>query len=456
MQKEIPLIRFVTVLLATLLASPAALAQDDWRKQFLHIDAPVVLLKNVRIVDGSGGPPAVQQSILISNGRIEAVGPALRAPEGARVVDLAGRTVLPGLVMLHDHLMYFSGRAIWHAQPISYPKLYLAAGVTTVRTAGSEQPEVDRNLKARIDGGHAPGPRIHLTGPFFNGAASDFLGDTVIHDEAEARAAVAYWAGRGFRTFKLYDAVDASMARVIIDEAHARGIKVTGHLGAMGCIDAARLGIDFIEHAFASCHRDLETTHDGRGFHADMNDPKLQPLMDALLAADVVLVSTPTRLDAPLTAEELELLAPQARERYLADSANPPSWLPDVAGTRELRKLERAYVARGGRLGVGADAMDFGQIAGYANHRALLALVEDGWTPAEVIRMVTSNNADLLGVGDHVGRIAPGYLADLIVVTGDPLADIREASHIELVFKDGQGYDPAKLREAAKGLVGWH
>lgn len=444
------------LLAALLMGAPPGYAQEDWRKQYLRVDAPVVLLRDVRVIDGSGSPPADHQSILISNGRIEAVGPALEAPAGAHVIELAGRTVLPGLVMLHDHMMYFSGRAIWHAQPVSYPRLYLAAGVTTVRTAGSEQPEVDRNLKARIDGGHAPGPRIHLTGPFFNGAASDFLGDTVLHDAAQARAAVAYWAGRGFGTFKLYDAIDASLAKVVIDEAHARGIKVTGHLGAMGCIEAARLGIDFIEHAFASCHKDLGTTHDGRGFRANADAPRAQRLMDALLAANVVLVSTPTRLDEPLSAGELALLAPQARERYLADVANPPPWSPDAAGTRELRKLERAYVARGGRLGVGADAMDFGQIAGYANHRAMLVLVEDGWTPAEVIRMVTSNNADLLGVGDRVGRIAPGYLADLIVVPGDPLADIREASRIELVFKDGLGHDPAALREAAKGLVGWH
>lgn len=442
-------------LVLAVLASPA-IAQEDWRRQYVSVDAPSVLLKGVRIVDGTGAAPLENQSILLEGGRIKQIGPALQASAGTRVLDLPGRTVMPGLVMLHDHMMYFSGRAIWHSQPISYPKLYLAAGVTTVRTAGTEQPEVDRNLRARIDGGLAPGPRMHLTGPFLNSAASDLLGDTMLADAAQAREAVAYWGGRGFESFKLYDAIDPALAKVVIDTAHDRGLKVAGHLGQMGCIEAAGLGMDFIEHAFASCHKDLGTTPDGRGFRADPDAPKTRAVIDALLAAKVVLVSTPSQLDVALSPEELALLAPQARERYLANVANPPPWAPDVAGLKELRKLERAYVARGGRIGVGADASDFGLIAGYANHRAMAALVDDGWTPAEVIRLVTSNNADLLGVGDRLGRVAPGYLADLVVVGGDPSSDIRDLARIELVFKDGLGYDPARLRKAATGLVGWH
>ena len=150
------------------------------------------------------------------------------------------------------------------------------------------------------------------------------------------------------------------------------------------------------------------------------------------------------------------MLAPQAREAFEATMKAPPPWLLDEAGLRELRKLERAFVDAGGRLGVGADAMDFGLVAGYANHRALELLVEDGWSPMDVIRMATSNGANLLGIGERVGRIAPGYGADLIVTTDDPSKDIRALQRIELVFKGGAGYDPAKLREAAKGRVGWH
>lgn len=449
-------LRVVLALATCVTALHASAQQDDWRTQYVEVDAPTVMLTNARIIDGFDGSVRDRQSILIEEGKIKALGTSIVVPASARVLDLRGRTVLPGLVMLHEHMMYFSGRAVWHAQPVSYPKLYLAAGVTTLRTGGAEHPEVDRNLKRRIDEGHAPGPKMILTGPYFNGAAGDFLGDTIVSNPEQARTAVAYWASRGFGTLKLYDAMDRPTAKLIIDEAHARGIKVTAHLGKMGCMEAAELGIDFIEHAFASCHRDLGTTPDGRGFRADPNDPKVRALIRALLAAKVVLVSTPSKLDQPLSAEELDMLSPQARERYLADAKNPPPWAPDIMGLKQLRRLEREYVAQGGKLGVGADPMDFGQMAGYANHRALVALVEDGWTPAETIRLATSNNAQLLGIGDRVGRIAPGYAADLLIIDGDPLNDIRDIANVELVFKDGVGYDPVKLRNAAKGLVGWH
>ena len=445
-------------LLLGLLCGGAIAAEPPpaWRAQYLRIDAPRVLLTGVRVIDGTGAAPVDAQSILIENGVITAVGPDVQAPEGATVVNLQGRSVMPGLVMLHEHMMYFSGSSVWHSQPVSYPKLYLAAGVTTLRTAGTEHPEVDRNLKRRIDAGMVPGPRMHLTGPYFNGAASDFLGDTVLASPEEGRAAAAYWAGRGFTSFKLYDSVGPELAAAVIDEAHRHGVKVTGHLRALGCAEAARLGIDSIEHAFMSCAKELDLAPNYAGFVARLDDAAVRNLIRTLVDEDVVLVSTPIAVDRKLDEERLAMLAPQARENYLAMAGTDASWLPDAQGMKELRKLERAFVEAGGRLGVGADAMDLGLIAGYANHDVLALLVEDGWSPLEVIRMATSNGAELLGVGDRQGRIAPGYTADLIVMPGDPSVDIGALRHAELVFKDGAGYDPAKLREAAEGKVGWH
>ena len=230
-------------LIGCALAAHVPAQAPSWRAQYISADAPVIALINARVIDGTGAAPIDGQTVLIRDGRIEAVGSSVPVPEGATSIDLTGKTVMPGLVMLHEHMMYFSGRAVWHAQPVSYPKLYLAAGVTTLRTAGAEHPEVDLNLKRRIDSGLTPGPKTHLTGPYFNGAAGDFLGDTVVSTPEEGRAATAYWAGRGFTSFKLYDALTAPVARAVIDEAHARGLTVTGHLGALGCAEAAALGI---------------------------------------------------------------------------------------------------------------------------------------------------------------------------------------------------------------------
>ena len=426
------------------------------RSQFVVIDAPVVALKGVRVIDGLGSPPREGQTILFAGGKIKTIGAFVEVPPGAKTVELGGRTVVPGLVMLHEHMNYFSGRAVWHSQPVSYPKLYLAAGLTTIRTAGSEQPEVDLNLKRRIDEGRVPGPKIHLTGPFFNGPSGDFLGDVVVRNADEGRTAAAYWAARGFTSFKIYNAIEESAARAIIEEAHRRGVRVAGHLGSIGCREAADLGIDFIEHSFASCSKDLGADAGRPGFKANLSDPKFQALVRHLVKARVVLVATPAALDRPLSAEELDMLHPQVREIYLRAAVAPPPWWPDSDSGRELRKMERAFVAAGGRLGVGADANDFGHIAGYGDHRALKLLAEAGWEPLEVIRLVTSNGADLLGVGDTVGRVAVGWAADLIVVPGNPATNIEDLLKAEIVFKDGIGYDPAKLRAAVKGLAGWH
>jgi imidazolonepropionase-like amidohydrolase len=441
-----------------LVACGAAGAQQApaWRQQYLRVDAPVVLLRGVRVIDGTGGAPVDGQSILIEDGLISAVGADVQAPPGATVLDLDGRSVMPGLVMLHEHMMYFSGRAVWHAQPVSYPKLYLAAGVTTVRTGGAEHPEVDRNLKRRIDAGAVPGPKMHLSGPYFTGAAGDLLGDTVLSSPEEGRAAAGYWASRGFTSLKLYDAAGPELAGAIIDEAHRHGVPVTGHLRDLGCAEAAKLGIDSIEHGFMSCAKDLGLLPSYAGFVSNPDDPAVHALIRTLVDEGVVLVTTPAAVDRAPGEDALAMLAPQARDAYLATVEAGVPWLPDANGIKELRKLERAFVEAGGRLGVGADAMDFGLVAGYANHRALALLVEDGWSPLDVIRMATSNGAELLGVGHRVGTIAPGYAADLIVTQGDPSADIGALETVEIVFKDGAGYDPRALRDAARGKVGWH
>ncbi|MGH8177899.1 MAG: amidohydrolase family protein [Steroidobacter sp.] len=451
-------IRYLTPLLGLAFAGGGLAQETSARPDYVLIDSPVIALQGVRVIDGTSAAPREDQTVILSAGKILALGSSAQVsiPPEANVVELRGRTVLPGLVMLHEHLMYFSGRAIWHSQPVSYPRLYLAAGVTTLRTAGTEHPEVELSLKRRIDQGKTPGPKTFLTGPYFNGPGGDFLGDTVVRNVDEARQAAEFWASRGFTSFKVYDSIAPEALRVIIEVAHARGLKVTGHLRSVGCAEAADLGIDFIEHSFVSCQKDLGVNLEAAGFKADPSASKVQALIRHLVRSRVVLVATPFALDRRLSAEELELLSAESRESYLKAAHQPPPWWPDPAAQREVRKLEKAFVAAGGRLAVGADAMDFGQIAGFANHRALELLVEAGWPSLDVLRIATSQGAELLGVGDSVGRIAAGWAADLIVVDGDPAANIKELSKIEMIFKDGIAYDPVKLRAEAKGLVGWH
>lgn len=452
---------FILISLSCLIQYTGALSQeipDSEMPSYVRLRASIIALENVRIIDGTGTPPIEMQTVVIEHGRItqvRAVNDAI-VPDSAIRIDLSGRTVLPGLVMLHEHMMYFSGRAVWHPQPVSYPSLYLAAGVTTVRTAGGDFPFIDLNLRARIENGDAPGPRMHVTGPFFNGEDGGFLGDVIVRNEEDARKEVRYWAAKGVTSFKVYSELSREAMKGVIEEAHGLGLSVTGHLGQIGCREAADLGIDNIEHSFGSCSSDLNGSDSDEEHGINPDDPNTQELIRHLVASGVALTATPMAIDRRISDEELAMLHPEPRARYLTMMSNGPPWEVSPANERKIRLLELAFVNAGGRLVLGADAADYGQIAGYANIRVLELMVEAGFTPLEVIRMATMEGAKFLGVDDQLGSVTEGKVADLIVVEGNPALRMSDMGKIELVFKAGVAYDPLVLRESVRGIVGWH
>ncbi len=238
-------------------AAPPGSAEEV--RSFQLPSAPVTALIDVNVIDGTGAPARPHQTVVIRDGRIAAVGPmdSTPIPAGAEKRQLSGHSVLPGLVMLHEHMMYFSGFRIWHSQAVSFPRLYLAAGVTTLRTAGGDEPMTDLNLKLAIDEGRIAGPRMFVTGPFFNGYSDHFLGDDIVRTKADGEREVRYWAARGATSFKIYSDLTPDAAAGVIETAHALGLKVTGHLGRINCRQAAELGIDNIEHSFSACLEEL-------------------------------------------------------------------------------------------------------------------------------------------------------------------------------------------------------
>jgi len=426
-------------------------------RSFQISGGPVLALVDVNVVDGTGAPARPHQTVIIKDGRIAAVGPmnSVHVPPGADQHRLVGRTVLPGLVMLHEHMMYFSGFRIWHSQAVSFPRLYLAAGVTTVRTAGSDVPQTDLNLKLAIDEGRIAGPRMFVTGPFFNGYSDHFLGDDIVRTEAEGRREVQYWAAHGVTSFKIYADLTPDAAKGVIEAAHALHLRVTGHLGRIGCREAAELGIDNIEHSFGMCLAEL-----GGGSEVDGKPPnapapeKAKALIQLFVKRGVVLTSTPAfALRPPLSAEERSFFNPTALANYDAWLARPH---PELGVPQDyIRALEHQFLAAGGRMVIGSDAQDGGLIAGFADDRALEALVAAGHRPVDVLRMSTLEGARFLGIDRDVGSIEPGKQADLFVVAGDPSRNIADIEVVELVFKDGVAYDPKKLRDSGRGIVGW-
>ena len=444
----------------------------DAIRDFVSVDAPVVALTNARVIDGTGAPARDGQTVVLRDGRIAAMGPSATtpAPDGARVVDLAGKSVLPGLVMLHEHLYYPTGPGVYGQLGQSFVRLYLAGGVTTMRTGGNLNGFMDITLKQRVEAGEAAGPAIDATMPYVNGP-NQFVQMNKVTTEERARRHVAYWADEGATSVKAYMQISRAALGTAIREAHTRGLKVTGHLCSVTYAEAAALGIDNLEHGFFAAtdfvagKKPDECPGQGRGQQALADvDPKglaFQTLVRTLIEKKVAITSTLTVFELNTPGRPLppglDVLVPQLRDQYLQNRArvegNSQSIYPRLFP--KAMALEREFARAGGLLVAGTDPTGGGGvIPGYANHRQLELLVEAGFTPLEAIAIGTRNGARYLGLEKRIGTIAPGLQADLMVVAGDPSRDISDVRKVETVFRKGVGFDPQKLIASVAGKVG--
>jgi imidazolonepropionase-like amidohydrolase len=467
-------------MLPVLLAAFALLATDTQAQRdlspqvraFVRMDAPVIALTNVRVIDGTGRPAREGQTVVLRDGDISYVGPAAGAPiEGAEILDLTGHTVTPGFVMLHEHMFYPAGNAMYNQLGYSFPRLYLAGGATTIRTAGSVVPYADLSLRASIDAGQTPGPRMHVTAPYLNGPGLGIPAVHALSGPDEARRMVEYWADVGATSFKAYMHISRDELRAAVEAAHARGLKVTGHLCSVTFREAADLGIDNLEHAFFASTdfvADKKPDQCPPGASASLAD--LDPRGDAarslirhLIDSGVALTSTLTVFETSVPGRPrapdavLDAMVPDVRDLYLRTFSQIAGNEPGAAARRfrTMMEMEVEFFRAGGLLVAGTDPTGYGGVvAGWSNQRMIELLVEAGLSPVEAIQVSTLNGAVHLGVADRVGTIAPGMSADLVVVRGDPAARIQDIRNVEIVFKDGIGYDPARLIAAARGSVG--
>jgi enamidase len=458
------------VMTSALLAQPPQFATAV--RPFIAIDAPVVALTNARVIDGTGAPAKERQTLVLRGGAIAALGDAgtVAVPEGAHVLDLAGKTVIPGLVMVHEHLYYPTGPQVYGQLGQSFIRLYLAGGVTTMRTGGNVNGFMDLKLKTLIERGQQPGPAIDATAPYLNGA-NTFLQMHALKDEAEARRHVAYWADMGATSFKAYMSITRAQLGAAIDEAHRRGLKVTGHLCSVTYSEAADLGIDNLEHGFLAAtdfvadKKPDACPGQGAGQRTiaelDEHGEPFRALVKKLVDRKVALTSTLPVFETftpgrPLP-PGLDVLAPQLKEQFLQAHArvakNEQSTY--VRLFPKALALERAFAKAGGLLIAGTDPTGSGGvIPGFANQRQIELLVEAGFTPAEAISIGTLNGAKYLGRDARIGSLEAGKQADLVVINGNPSANIGDIRNVETVFRQGVGYDPQKLIEAVAGRVG--
>jgi imidazolonepropionase-like amidohydrolase len=467
-----------TLLILSLVLMPIALRAQAVTtlspdvRQYVTVPETTVALTNVRIVDGTGAPPAEGRTIVLQNGKIASVTAAgdAKVPAGARVIDLAGHTVIPGLVGMHNHTFYTTrGRSV--QLQFSAPRLYLGSGLTTIRTTGGTSPYHEINMKRGIDRGQIPGPRMHLTGPYLTGPGGAAT-MAQIGSPDEARRIVNYWADEGVTWFKAYTDISRETLGAAIKAAHARGLKFTGHLCSVSFREAVRLGIDNLEHGLFT-NSDYVPNRTPDHCPSDMRDsllkvavdgPEVQQTIKEMVTNKVAMSSTlavyelsyPDR--PPLEDRVLEALAPEAREEYLStrketSARAAQSSMPELF--RKAQAFERAFVRAGGLLGAGVDPTGIGgALPGYGDQRNFELLIEAGFTPVEAIQIMTLNGARILGEDGRLGSVAPGKLADLVVIRGNPIATPGDIRNVTIVFKDGVGYDSPKLLAAVKGVVG--
>jgi imidazolonepropionase-like amidohydrolase len=474
--------------LGTALAAQPGPSPSAEVRAFLKVDAPVVALLHARVVDGTGAPAREDQTLILRDGRIEAMGAAstVATPKGAQVLDLTGHTVLPGLVGMHNHLFYThsihsdeKGAAVPPGRLFaeiahSAPRLYLACGVTTIRTTGSLEPYTDLNIKRQIDAGLLPGPKMDVTGPYLEGLEPMTPQMHGLRSPEEARRFVDFWADAGVTSFKAYMNIHRADLGAAILAAHARGLKVTGHLGSVTWPEAMALGIDNFEHG--PVYTDAEfapgKTPDicppvaaswGAWLKADPEGAEVQKLIRDLVEKKVAITSTLPVFEMmvpgrpPLQPRVLAAMSAESKASYLAARAKVrvvPNSTPEQLLKKEMA-FERVFVKAGGLLLAGPDPTGMGGVLpGFGDHRELELLVEAGFTPVEAIRIYTANGAAFLGRLDRIGTLAPGKQADLVVVKGDPTTRIEDIEQVVTVFKDGLGYDSAKLIESVRGHVG--
>jgi imidazolonepropionase-like amidohydrolase len=478
-------VRLGAAICAVVLSFPISLAAQEQASPVLRYakeSAPVLVLEHVRLIDGTGAAPKDNVRIDLSGGKITAVQPSgSRSPYPihAKVLDMKGKTVIPGLVGMHEHLFYplpqrpgdgvqFYGEAVDSA-----PRLYLAGGVTTARTGGSLDAYTDLELKRAIEAGSMPGPKLDVTGPYLEGKGTFALQMHQLSDPEDAARLVDYWAAEGVTSFKAYNTLTADELKAAIDHAHAHGIKITGHLCSIGFRQAAALGIDNLEHGLVvdtefypgkkpdECPSPRAAS-DYMEKSLDVEGPEVQGMIRDLVAHHVAITSTlailetfaPNRPPMERESAALKTLTPNAAAAYLEQRSVIAGRGSNKLFAMEMR-FERDFVAAGGMLMAGCDPTGYGGVVpGFGDQRNIELLVEAGFTPVEAIRIATLNGAEFLGRAANIGSIAPGKAADMVVVDGNPAERIEDIEKVDMVFKDGIGYDPAKLIQSVTGLVG--
>ncbi len=443
-------------------------------QQFITVNADTFALIHANLIDGTGSPAKSDQTIIVIKGRITRIGNSsnINVPESAKIIDCKSKTVIPGMVMMHEHMFYGEFVPPYYLgleMPLSFPRLYLAGGATTIRTTGTVEAQTDLNIKKWIDEGKMVGPDIDVTAPYIERESLPIPEIPFIKSPDEAAKLVSFWIDKGCTSFKVYMDITRADLKEVITIAHKNNLKVTGHLCSITYREAAELGIDNLEHGFIpSSDFVAGKKEDACPFGVqqslmklDVNSEDMKNLMSFLIKKNVALTSTLPVFE-PYTGRELipgageNALTPEIKETV--EKTYKGSLGKDSSGTALFKKemvWEKQFVEMGGRLMAGIDPTGAGRtIPGYADRHVLELLVEAGFTFSQAVKICSLNAAEYLGRDKEIGTITIGKRADLVLINGDPEKEIKAVRNTEIVFKNGVGYDSKKLFDSVNGKVG--
>lgn len=446
-------------------------------KKFISVQADTIALTHATVIDGTGGAIKNDQNIIIIKGKIAARGDAakINIPAAAKTINCTGKTIIPGMIMMHEHLFYgeyVSPNYIVQEMPVSFPTLYLAGGVTTMRTTGSAEPQTDLYIRDAIQKGTMAGPDIDVTGPYIQRAGLPVPEMLNIKSPEEAAKEVSYWADMGCTSFKLYMNLTRADAKAAIDAAHARNLKITGHLCSITFREAADLGIDDLEHGFwVSSDFDKNKKEDVCApssqllsvLSLNVQSDEMKNLIEYLIKKNVAITSTLPVFE-PSTGREifpgdggaaLTSAIKDSIEKEYAATVNKDSVY--IKMFKKEMVWEKQFADMGGLLMAGIDPTGEGRvIPGYADRHVLELLTEAGFTVEQAVKICSLNAAKYLGKDKFIGTVTQGKNADLVLIDGDITKDIHQVRNTEIVFKNGVGFDSKKLFSSVNGMVGLH
>ncbi|GAA5224715.1 amidohydrolase family protein [Membranihabitans marinus] len=432
----------------------------------------VQIFTHGKIIDGSGKSILEDQTLIIENGLIKEFGSSndiklldLSADEagGVEVVNLRGKTIIPGIIGMHNHLHIPQFPNLGEVAA----KLYLASGVTTIQTCGATDSDAELLLSEQIKSGQKLGPEIIPSAPFITGEGGN-PNMIIPKDEQHLRDTMLYWIDRGIKWFKVYRNINPKDLKTVIDLAHDHGGKVRGHMCSLTFEQASNLGIDGIEHGLNSASdfrtdKDYGICNGGREYMDELviNSSEVVNLQKTMIKNHVFLTSTLAIFESSIpnrsyaNKESLISMSPYLKSQYEARRNDFNDEIKDSTRNQRFKRImefEYQFFKMGGLLCSGVDA---GRhiLPGFGDQRNFILHRETGFTTEEAIQIMTANGAKALGRTD-IGSIQIGKRADFIILDGDLQDNPNVINKVETVFKNGIGYDPKKILNSIKGGFG--